>query len=220
MKGIIVDRVELRIKGTSILEDVSASFKEGMISGIVGRNGSGKSMLFKCICGFITPTAGQITINGQDYHKQGKFPDSVGFIIEAPGFLPDCSAYENLLRLASINGRVKPDQIEKWISLVGLDPSSRKKVGKFSLGMKQRLGIAQAIMEDPEILILDEPFNGLDKDGVEDIRKLLAEYKHQGKTILLSSHNPLDISTLCDTVYEMDKGHLALAESSNGLEGK
>jgi len=213
MKNIVVDNVGLSIRGASILDGVSATFQEGMISGIVGRNGSGKSMLFKCICGFITPTTGKITINNFDYHKQGKFPNSVGFIIEAPGFLPDCSAYENLLRLACINGKVKPDQIQAWITLVGLDSNSKKKVGKFSLGMKQRLGIAQAIMENPDYLILDEPFNGLDKDGVEDIRKLLIEYKKRGKTILLSSHNPLDISMLCDAVYEMDRGRMVKVES-------
>ncbi len=212
MKSIKVDNVGLSIKGTTILDSISAVFMPGVISGIVGRNGSGKSMLFKCICGFITPTTGRIMINNIDYHKQGKFPNSVGFVIETPGFLPDCSAYENLLRLACINGKVESDRIKKWIELVGLDPTSKKKVGKFSLGMKQRLGIAQAIMENPDYLVLDEPFNGLDKEGVNDIRKLLLEYKKQGKTILLSSHNPLDISTLCDSVYEMDKGRMTIVD--------
>lgn len=206
--SIVINNLGLNIRGTTIFEGVSAIFRAGTISGIIGRNGAGKTMLFKCICGFVRPSTGEVLFNNIDFQKQGKFPKSVGFIIETPGFLPDCSAFENLMRLACINNSASPEQIKKCITLVGLDYLDKKKVGKYSLGMKQRLGIAQAIMDNPNYLILDEPFNGLDKDGVEDIRKLLIEYKRQGKTILLSSHNPLDINLLCDSVCEMDKGRM------------
>ena len=212
MNSIVVEDVSLHIGKAHILDQVSAVFQPGEISGIVGRNGSGKSMLFKCICGFIKPSSGKIIIGNTDYHKTRAFPRSMGFIIEAPGFLPDCSALDNLIRLASINGRAQINQLKEWIETVGLDPLDRKKVGKFSLGMKQRLGIAQAIMENPDYLILDEPFNGLDNTGVEDIRTLLLNLKNQGKTILLSSHNPLDITLLCDRVYEMDHGKMSPVE--------
>lgn len=208
MGQINVDNVGLRIGKAVILEGVTAVFPAGEITGIVGRNGSGKSMLFKCITGFIRPTTGEITIGGVNYHTLRQFPPAMGFIIEAPGFLPELSAYDNLARLAAINQRMRPGQIREYIDLVGLDPKSRKKVGKFSMGMKQRLGIAQAIMEDPEYLVLDEPFNGLDNAGVADIRSLLQKLREQGKTLLLASHNPMDISILCDSVYEMDQGRI------------
>lgn len=208
MGQIKIENVGLTIGKAVILEEVTALFPGGEITGLVGRNGSGKSMLFKCIAGFVRPTQGEITIDGVNYHAARKFPPDLGFIIESPGFLPDLNAYDNLARLAAINQRVKPERIREYIALVGLDPKSRKKVGKFSLGMKQRLGIAQAIMEDPAYLVLDEPFNGLDNAGVEDIRILLQNLREQGKTLVLASHNPLDISILCDRVYEMDRGRI------------
>lgn len=192
-----------------VLNDVSLSIEKGSISGIVGRNGSGKTVLFKSICGFVPLDSGQIIVDGKVIGKDTDMAENVGAIIENPGFLPNYNALKNLRFLAKIRNRIKDQQIIEAIERVGLDPNSKKWVGKYSLGMRQRLGIAQAIMENPDILILDEPMNGLDKHGVEDIRKLLLELKELGKTILIASHNPLDIELLCDNVYEMDAGVLS-----------
>ena len=176
------------IKGTKVLNKVNLQLESGKAYGIVGRNGSGKSMLFKAICGLINTTEGSITVFDKDI-KNGSFPDDIGMIIENPGFLPQYSAFKNLKILASINNKISDERIKETIALVGLDPKNKKSVKKFSLGMKQRLGIAQAIMEDPKLLILDEPMNGLDSDGVEQIRKLLLKLKANSVTILLASHN-------------------------------
>lgn len=192
----------------TVLRNVNIRFDAGKIHGLVGRNGSGKTVLLKCICGFIAPTQGRVKVRDEVIGKDAQVPRDVGGIIETPGFLPNFSGYRNLKLLADIRRRISPDDIRRAMSAVGLDPRSRKRVGKYSLGMQQRLGIAQAIMEDPEILILDEPMNGLDNRGVADIRTLLAELRAAGKTILLASHNPLDIDMLCDTVCEMDAGVL------------
>ena len=193
---------------------MSLEFERGKIYGIVGRNGSGKTVLFKCICGFTPLTSGKIFVNGKVVGKDINIPKNIGVIIETPGFLPNYSGYKNLRFLASINNKISKDDICNTLSAVGLDPKSKKHVGKYSLGMRQRLGIAQAIMENPDILILDEPMNGLDNDGVKDIRNLLLKIKGEGKTILLASHNREDISVLCDEVYEMDKGVLIEKESA------
>ncbi len=206
--SIIVDHVSKFFDGKSVLSDVTVSFEHGQIHGIIGRNGSGKTVLIKTICGFIKPDSGRTTVSGKVIGKDVDFPENVGAIIEAPGFLPTQSAYKNLMYLASLRGKIGKKEVRKAIQIVGLNPDDKKHVGKFSMGMKQRLALAQAIMEDPDILILDEPMNGLDKDGVADIRKLLLGFKQAGKTILIVSHNSEDIHALCDTVYEMDKGHL------------
>ena len=190
------------------MNDVNISFEKGKIHGIVGRNGSGKTVLFKCICGLMHPEEGVILVNGKRVGRDVDMPEDIGAIIEAPGFLPNYSGYKNLRFLANIRRKIGKEEILSVLKTVGLDPESRKHVGKYSLGMRQRLGIAQAIMEDPEILILDEPMNGLDNAGVQDIRALLLELKAQGKTILLASHNHEDIAALCDTVHEMDGGVL------------
>ena len=174
----------------------------------MGRNGSGKTVLFKCICGLMHPEEGVILVNGKRVGRDVDMPEDIGAIIEAPGFLPNYSGYKNLRFLANIRRKIGKEEILNVLKTVGLDPESRKHVGKYSLGMRQRLGIAQAIMEDPELLILDEPMNGLDNAGVQDIRALLLELKAQGKTILLASHNHEDIAALCDTVHEMDGGVL------------
>jgi ABC-2 type transport system ATP-binding protein len=191
-----------------VLHDVNHEFEEGKIHGIVGNNGSGKTVMFKCICGFLYPTKGKIMVDYQQVGKDVDFPEDVGIIIETPGFLPYASGMKNLQILASLNRKVNDRQIADTIIRVGLDPTMKKPVSKYSLGMRQRLGIAQAIIEDPRILILDEPFNGLDKHGVADMRMLIKELKGRGKTILLASHNQADIEELCDTVCEMDSGIL------------
>ena len=205
---IEVQNVVKRFRDQVVLKNVSISFEKGKIHGIVGRNGSGKTVLFKCICGLMHPEEGVILVNGKRVGRDVDMPEDIGAIIEAPGFLPNYSGYKNLRFLANIRRKIGKEEILNVLKTVGLYPESRKHVGKYSLGMRQRLGIAQAIMEDPEILILDEPMNGLDNAGVQDIRALLLELKAQGKTILLASHNHEDIAALCDTVHEMDGGVL------------
>lgn len=205
---IEVQNVVKRFRDQVVLKNVSISFEKGKIHGIVGRNGSGKTVLFKCICGLMHPEEGVIFVNGKRVGRDVDMPEDIGAIIEAPGFLPNYSGYKNLRFLANIRRKIGKEEILNVLKTVGLDPESRKHVGKYSLGMRQRLGIAQAIMEDPEILILDEPMNGLDNAGVQDIRALLLGLKEQGKTILLASHNHEDIAALCDTVHEMDGGVL------------
>ena len=191
-----------------VLDSVSLSFAEGQIHGIVGRNGSGKTILFKAICGFVPLTTGRIFVRDKEIGKDTDVPQDVGIIIEAPGFLPNYSAYGNLKLLALIKRQLSSQQIRDAIAAVGLDPKSKKHVGKFSMGMRQRLGIAQAIMENPSLLILDEPFNGLDISGVEAMRTLLLALKGEGRTILLASHSREDVALLCDTVNTMDDGRV------------
>lgn len=205
---IEIKDLSLTIKKTEILKNINISFEKGKIHGLIGRNGSGKTMLMKCICGFIKPTDGEIYVNEKRVGKDCDFPDSIGIIIETPGFIPYYSGCKNLKLIADLNKKINKEQIRAAMKQVGLDPDSRLHVKKYSLGMRQRLGLAQAIMEDPDLLILDEPMNGLDKDGVADMRKYLLNFKEQGKTILIASHSAEDIEILCDTVCEMDKGVL------------
>lgn len=195
-------------KDAKVLNDITIKIKKGNIIGIIGRNGSGKTVLFKCICGLVSPTKGTVKINNKILGKDMDIPDNIGAIIETPGFLPNYNGFKNLKFLAMIKNQISNEHIKDTIKLVGLNPDSKKHVGKYSLGMRQRLGIAQAIMENPDILILDEPMNGLDNEGVKDMRKLFLSLKEQGKTILLASHNKEDIEVLCDEVYMMDKGIL------------
>ncbi len=214
--AISVQHVSKDFKGDPVLRDVSHDFEAGKIHGIIGNNGSGKTVLFKCICGFMHPTSGRILVHGEEVGKKRDFPDDLGIIIETPGFLLQYSGMKNLEILASLKASVKPAAIAKTIRRVGLDPATKKPVGKYSLGMRQRLGIAQAIMESPRLLILDEPMNGLDKRGVADIRALLKALRAEGKTIILASHNAADIDELCDTVCEMDGGVLTVVRSGRG----
>lgn len=206
---ITVKNATKKFKETVVLDNISIDFEKGKVHGLIGRNGSGKTMLMKCICGLVPLTSGEIAVNDKVIGKDTDIPRNVGVIIETPGFIPGYSAYSNLKFLAAINGKIGRDEIRTAIKSVGLDPDDKKRVGKFSLGMRQRLGLAQAIMEDPELLILDEPMNGLDKDGVNDMRKYLLDLKKQGKTILIASHSAEDIEVLCDTVHEMDKGKVS-----------
>lgn len=191
-----------------VLHGITKEFLPGKIHGIVGNNGSGKTVLMKCICGFLHPTSGKILVNQKEVGKDMDFPDSLGAMIETPGFLPNLTGIKNLELLASLRGKIGKEEIIQSLRRVGLDPALKKGVGKYSLGMRQRLGIAQAIMENPDLLILDEPFNGLDKDGVAQMRQLILSLRSEGKTILLASHSQLDIQLLCDTVCEMDAGNL------------
>lgn len=164
----------------------------------------------KCICGFIIPTEGEVIVSGKRIGIDSDFPESLGIIIETPGFIPYYSGFKNLRMLADVKRIISDEQIREAMQKVGLDHTIKRSVKKYSLGMRQRLGLAQAIMENPDLLILDEPMNGLDKDGVSDMRKYLLKLKEQGKTILLASHSAEDIEILCDTVCEMDKGVLTV----------
>lgn len=193
-----------------VLKNVSHSFEKGKIHGIVGNNGSGKTVLMKCICGFLKPDSGVIYVNHKQVGKETDFPEDIGIIIETPGFLPHLSGTQNLKILASLQKKANALTIRAVLEQVGLDPDMKKPVGKYSLGMRQRLGFAQALMEDPSLLILDEPFNGLDKHGVVHIRNVIKGLREEGKTVILASHNQVDIDELCDTVCEMDAGVLTV----------
>lgn len=208
MDIITVNNLYLTLGKTDILKKINVSFEEGKIHGLIGRNGSGKTMLMKCICGFIKPTSGEIIVDKKRVGKDIDYPDDMGIIIETPGFIPYYSGYKNLKLLAGLRNTIGKNEVCESMKQVGLDPDLKRHVRKYSLGMRQRLGLAQAIMENPKILILDEPFNGLDKDGVADMRKYLLELKKQGKTIIIASHSAEDIEILCDSVSEMDKGFL------------
>ena len=203
---IEISHVYKAFKGTEVLKDVSLHCESGHIYGITGHNGSGKTVLFKCICGFLACDRGEITVNGKLMGRQIRMLEHAGIIIEEPGFLRKWSAYHNLEFLYTIRNKKNKKYLYAILEKVGLEPGLRRPVGRYSLGMKQRLAIAQAIMEDPDILILDERMNGLDKKGVEQMRKLFLEMKTEGKMILLASHNREDIEILCDEVYEMDDG--------------
>ena len=207
---IEVNNLFLTIKKVPILVDINTSFERGKIHGLIGRNGSGKTMLMKCICGFVKPTNGTITVDGKRIGKDCDFPENTGIIIETPGFIPYYSGYKNLKLLADLRKKITADDIRNTMKTVGLDPELKRHVRKYSLGMRQRLGLAQAIMENPELLILDEPMNGLEKDGVRDMRQYMLNLKEKGKTILIASHSAEDIDVLCDTVCEMDKGALTV----------
>ncbi len=205
---IKLEHVTKKFKKETVIHDVSANFETGKITGIIGRNGSGKTVLFRLICGLMTPDSGTITVNDEVVGRDVDFPSNIGIIIESPGFLKNQSGLQSLSELAAIHHKIKRKDVIDTMKKVGLDPDDKKRVGKYSLGMRQRLGIAQAIMENPDTLILDEPMNGLDKKGVEDMRLLFSELKEQGKTILIASHNKEDIEILCDEVYEMENGRL------------
>ena len=216
-KGLHDDKIELihvtkKFGQELVLKEVNLTLEQGRVYGIVGNNGSGKTVLMKCICGFLIPTTGLIQVFGSSIGQDVDFPESLGVIIETPGFLTNLTGRKNLEILAGMRRKSGPAEIQQVLEKVGLDPALKKPVANYSLGMRQRLGIAQAIMEDPKLLILDEPFNGLDKHGVGEIRKLLLELKEEGKTILLASHNEEDIRILCDEVYEMDGGVLRKCE--------
>lgn len=201
--GVEVRHVYKSFGRERVLIDVNLSIPPGSIHGVVGNNGSGKTVLMKCICGFMKCDQGVILVNGRQVGKEVDFPDRLGVIIETPGFIPNLSGYKNLKILAALKGRIGKQTIRETMRKVGLDPDMKKTVAKYSLGMRQRLGIAQAIMEDPSVLILDEPFNGLDRYGVAEIRDLLRGLKEAGKSILLASHNAQDIEVLCDDVMDL-----------------
>lgn len=208
--AVSVQHITKRFGSETVLKDVSLALERGLIHGIVGRNGSGKTVLMKCICGFLRPTEGHAAVFGRVIGRNCDFAPDTGMLIETPGFLPRETGMSNLLWLAKLGKGASRERVKALMELVGLDPTLRKPVSHYSLGMRQRLGIAQALLDDPALLILDEPMNGLDKNGVSGIRELLLSLKAQGKTILLASHFAQDIEELCDTVCEMDQGMLTV----------
>ncbi len=191
-----------------VLMNINASFEDEKIHGLIGRNGSGKTVLMKCICGLIRPTSGSIVISGKQLGKDIEMPESFGALIDSPGFLPNYSGEANLSFLMSVNTPVVRERIRQVLRQVGLENDRKKHVGKYSLGMRQKLGIAQVIMEDPMLMIFDEPMNGLDKKSVLEMRELFKQLRDRKRTILIASHNAQDIDELCDSVYEIDAGRM------------
>ena len=190
----------------TVLQPLTMGFEEGMIHGIIGRNGSGKTVLMKMILGILQPTTGTVIVGDKRIGKDVDFPESAGAIIETIEFIPYMSAYQNLADIAAMRGNLSKTKIKEVIEMVCLVNVGRKHVSKFSMGMRQRLAIAQAVMESPKLLILDEPMNGMDEKGVEEMRRLILARKAAGTTIILSSHNIEDIRILCDQVYRIDAG--------------
>lgn len=199
---IIVDRLAKKFNGKTILENVNLKMEKGKIYGFVGKNGSGKTVLFKMILGFMAPSDGYVEVNNKKVGKDIDFPANCGIIIETPGFIDNISGYKNLKLLANIRGNIDDSRIRECMKFLGLDPDDKKKVKNYSLGMKQKLGLVQALMENPEILVLDEPMNALEEESVVKLRNLLMELK-QEKIILLASHIKEDIELLCDEIYEI-----------------
>lgn len=208
MEKIELIGVNKSFKEEKVLKDICLTLTDDKIYGFVGRNGSGKSVLFKIICGYVIADSGKIMIDGKELGKDMDFPEGLGALIETPGFIWYQSGFENLRYLARIRNKINDAQVKDAIRQVGLNPDSKKWVGKYSMGMKQRLGIAQAIMETPDILVLDEPMNALDEEGVEEIRQLLLKYRQPERCILITSHNREDIEILCDEVFEIKSGVL------------
>ncbi|RBP44142.1 ATP-binding cassette domain-containing protein [Garciella nitratireducens] len=208
MSYIEVKQCSKIIKGKIILDNINLQLEKGKIYGFVGKNGSGKTMLFRAICGLIKPSQGLISINGEVLHKDISFPRNVGVIIESPGFWDELTGYENLELLSKIKGLIGEKEIRHAIERVGLKHDDSRIYKKYSLGMKQRLAIAQAIMESPDLLILDEPTNGLDEEGVDLIRKIILEENQRGSTVLITSHNKEDISILAEKIYRVIDGKL------------
>lgn len=208
MSLIQLEEISKSFKGNLLFEQAIASFESGRIYGIIGHNGSGKSVLFKMICGFIAPDRGSIKIDLKYRSKRSTFPKNFGVIVDRPGYIPGKSGFDNLKKLADIQRLITDQEIKNAMLRVGLQPDSKQKVKHYSLGMKQKLALAQAIMENQEVLLLDEPFNGLDQDSVNNIRNMLLEFKTAGKTILLTSHNKEDIDLLCDHVYRINQRKL------------
>lgn len=194
------------IKGVNVLEHIELELSSGSIYGVIGPNGSGKTMLLRAIAGLIRPTSGKVYIDDKQLHKELSFPPEMGILIEKPELLNHLTGMENLMLLAGIRNVISKDQIKAYMKSFGLDPASKKTVKKYSLGMKQKLGIIQAIMEAPELMILDEPFNALDEATVQMLYKMFKEYKEAGKLLILTSHHKEDIEMLCDKIIKLQEG--------------
>lgn len=203
---IEIKNITKEFKDIKVLESVNMTLEEGKIYGFVGHNGSGKSVLLKIICAFYEPTSGEVLFDGRNIIKENAYPPETRALIEKPNFLPDLTGKENLELLARIQNKIGEKEIEDTLRKVGLEKNANKLFYKYSLGMKQKLGIAQVLMEDPKVMILDEPFNGLDEESAKNIRSILLEEKKKGKLIILATHIKEDVSVLCDEVYKFNDG--------------
>ncbi len=206
MSNIVIKNVSKSFDGIEVLHDVNLDLEEGKIYGFIGRNGSGKSVLFKIICGLYYPTSGSVIVDGVDIHKNDVFPNDMRVLIEKPNFLPNLTGLENLKLLASIQNKITEEDIILILDKLNLKKDMNKLYHKYSLGMKQKLAVAQVFMENPKMMIFDEPFNGIEEKTVEVIKKILLEEKKNGKIILISSHIKEDIEELADTIYFVDAG--------------
>lgn len=215
---IEINELSKKIDNQEILKNINLKLESGKIYGFVGRNGSGKSILLKTICGFLKPNHGNVIINGVDIYKNGVFSKNTRALIDIPNYIPDLTGFENLSLLASIENIIGKEEIEQTLKLVNLYEEKDKKFKKYSLGMKQKLGIAQVLMENPDILILDEPFNGLDEISANKIREILINEKRKNKIILIATHIKEDIENLCDVIYEMNDGVINLKDEKNNLK--
>lgn len=201
-----IKNLSKKFKDVYVLKDINLTFESGKIYGFTGRNGSGKSVLLKIICGFYTPTSGEVLLDNYNYILNNDFPKSTRCLIEKPNFLPDLTGYENLKLLASIENKIGDKEIMDTIEKLNLKEEINKKYSKYSLGTKQKLGIAQVLMEDPELIVLDEPLNGIENETAKEVRKILNEEKKKDKIIIVASHIKEDIDTLADIVYNIDNG--------------
>lgn len=201
------------IKHNTILDNVNLNLVGGNIYGLRGVNGSGKTMLIRAICGLIYPSAGEVSINGEILGKDISFPRSIGVLIEAPAFLPNYTGYKNLKLLADIKGKATDDRIGEVLELVGLNKDDKRTYRKFSLGMKQKLGIAAAIMEEPDIVILDEPFNALDAETAEKVKEIIIKEKQRGALVILACHDAAALVDLSDTVITIENGRIKNVEN-------
>ncbi len=209
---IRIEDLSKSIKGVNVLEHINLELSSGSIYGVVGQNGSGKTMLLRAIAGLIQPTSGKVYIDGKQLHKELSFPPEMGILIEKPELLNHLTGMENLMLLAGIRNVVSKNQIGDYMKRFDLDSASQKTVKKYSLGMKQKLGIIQAIMEAPELMILDEPFNALDEATVQMLYKMFKEYKEAGKLLILTSHHKDDIEMLCDKIIKLQEGKVIAQE--------
>lgn len=205
---IEVKNVSKSFGGVNILQDINLTFESGKIYGLIGRNGTGKSVFLKMLCGFYEPTNGDITYDGINFIKEKGFPPNTRALIEKPNFIPDLTGFENLKLLSSIQNIIGDKEILNTLSQVNLISEKDKKYSKYSLGMKQKLGIAQVLMEDPKVLILDEPFNGVEEKTARDLRKILVDECKKGKIVILASHIKEDIENLANEIYLFDDGKI------------
>lgn len=205
---LVIDHISKKIKHNPVLQDISLKLEGGRIYGLKGKNGSGKTMLLKAVCGLIFTDEGTIAVDGKIIGKDMDFPPSVGILIEYPGFVEGYSARRNLEDLAQIRGIVGRERIDEVLEQVGLAEAGRKKFRQYSLGMKQKLGIAAAVMENPDLILLDEPTNALDHESVQNLRKILIEQRERGALILIASHDEEELRYLADKIYLMENGRV------------
>ena len=205
---VVLNHVSKKIRSNLVVDSVDLTLKSGVVYGLCGYNGCGKTMLMRLIAGLILPTEGEISFDGKRLEKDLDFPESMGILIENPAFVGGLSGFENLKLLASLQGKVTDEQIKNAITRVGLNANDKKKYRKYSLGMKQRLGIAAAIMESPSLIILDEPTNSLDADGVALTQKIITEEKQRGALIIMTCHDRSILEAVCDVIYTIEQGRI------------